>query len=112
DHPTDLLVERSDLVEVSSRVTIEQLAELVGLVPGIQLVDVRNPGETWSGTLTGARVIPLAVLADSLDQLDREAPVVVNCAGGYRSMVGASFFSHAGFADVSDLVGGFGAWTA
>ena len=49
---------------------------------------------------------------DSLDKLDRRAPVVVNCAGGYRSLVAASLLRHAGFSDVSDLIGGFGAWTA
>jgi rhodanese-related sulfurtransferase/glyoxylase-like metal-dependent hydrolase (beta-lactamase superfamily II) len=108
--PGRLVVERPDLVETSSRVTIEQLAELVGLVPDIQLVDVRNPGETVAGTLGGAQVIPLAVLVDSLDQLDRDAPVVINCAGGYRSIVAASLLRHAGFSDVSDLIGGYGAW--
>jgi rhodanese-related sulfurtransferase len=110
--PAELFLGRPDLVETSSRVTIEQLAELAGLVPGIQLVDVRNPGETAMGTLSGAKAIPLAVLVDSLDQLDPDAPVVVNCAGGYRSIIAASLLSHAGFADVSDLIGGFGAWTA
>jgi rhodanese-related sulfurtransferase/glyoxylase-like metal-dependent hydrolase (beta-lactamase superfamily II) len=110
--PSQLFLSRPDLVEASSRVTIEQLAELVGLVPDLQVVDVRNPGETAAGTLAGARVIPLAVLVDSLEELDREAPTVVHCAGGYRSLVAASVLSHAGFRDVSDLVGGYGAWTA
>jgi len=81
-------------------------------VPDLQLVDVRNPGETAGGTLTGAQVIPLARLVDSLDELDPGAPVVVNCAGGHRSLIAASLLSHAGFADVSDLIGGYGAWTA
>ena len=71
--PSRLFMDRPDLVESSSRVTIEELAELVGLEPTLQLVDVRNPGETAAGTLVGARVIPLAVLVDSLDQLDRGA---------------------------------------
>ena len=105
------LLERPDLVEASSRVTIEQLAELVGLMPDIQLVDVRNPGETAAGVLPGARPIPLAILVDSLGDLQRDAPVVVNCAGGYRSIVGASLLRHSGFSDVSDLLGGYGAWT-
>jgi hydroxyacylglutathione hydrolase len=107
-----LLIDRPDLVEVSSRVTIEQLAELIGLMPEIQLVDVRNPGEAGLGTLSGACVIPLVALVDSLDQLDRDDPVVVNCAGGYRSMIAASVLRHAGFSDVSDLIGGYDAWSA
>ncbi len=73
---------------------------------------MRAAAETAAGTLARAVEIPLAVLADSLDALDRQLPVVVYCASGYRSMVAASLLSHAGFADVSDLLGGFGAWAA
>ena len=110
--PNELFVGRPDLVEASSRITIEQLAELVGLEPALQLVDVRNPGETADGTVPGARMLPLAVLVDSLGTLDRDAPVVVNCAGGHRSLIAASVLRHAGFTDVSDLLGGYGAWAS
>jgi hydroxyacylglutathione hydrolase len=110
--PAELLIDRRDLVESSSRLTIEQLAELMGLQPAIQLVDVRNPGEAAGGTLPGAQLIPLPILIDSVDRLDREAPVVVYCAGGYRSMIAASALRHAAFPDVSDILGGCGAWSA
>ena len=110
--PGRLVMERPDLVERSSRISIEQLAELRGLEPGMQLVDVRNPGEAAAGTLPGVRLVPLAVLVDSLGGLDRDAPIVVNCAGGYRSVIAASVLGHAGFSDVSDLVGGYAAWSA
>jgi DMSO/TMAO reductase YedYZ molybdopterin-dependent catalytic subunit/rhodanese-related sulfurtransferase/glyoxylase-like metal-dependent hydrolase (beta-lactamase superfamily II) len=106
----DVLACRADLVEASSRMTIGQLAELRGLEPDLQLVDVRSAAETASGTLPGATEIPLAVLADSLDALDRALPIVVYCASGYRSVVAASTLAAAGFLDVSDLLGGFGAW--
>jgi rhodanese-related sulfurtransferase len=36
--------------------------------------------------------------------------VVAYCASGYRSLVAASMLRASGFDDVSDLVGGFGAW--
>jgi rhodanese-related sulfurtransferase len=86
------------------------LAELLGPQPDMKLVDVGNPGETAAGMLPAARVVPLAVLDDSLDGFDREAPIVVTCAGGFRSVIAASVLRHAGFADVSDLIGGYGAW--
>jgi rhodanese-related sulfurtransferase/glyoxylase-like metal-dependent hydrolase (beta-lactamase superfamily II) len=110
--PSQLLIDRPDLVEASSRLTMEQVAELRGLQPGLQLVDVRNPGEAAAGTLPGARVLPLPVLVDSLDELETDAPVVVNCAGGYRSLIAASVLRRAGFTDVSDLLGGYGAWAS
>lgn len=110
--PNELFMERRDIIEASSRVTVEQLAELIGSVHDVQLVDVRNPGETSGGTLPGARVIPLPVLVDRLDELDRNDPIVISCASGHRSLIAASVVRHAGFDDVSDLIGGYGAWTA
>lgn len=106
----EVFAQRPDLIETSSRLTIEQLAELRGLEPCLQLVDVRNPQETAAGTITGAREIPLPAFADSIESLDQTAPVVVYCASGYRSMVAASALRASGFDDVSDVLGGFGAW--
>lgn len=110
DDPARVFATRPELIETSSRLTIEQLAELRGLEPGHQLVDVRSPGETAGGTLPGAREIPLAALTDALAGLDPAGPVVVYCASGYRSQVAASVLRSAGFADVSDLLGGYAAW--
>ena len=55
---------------------------------------------------------PLPQLNSVLASLDASKPTVVYCAGGYRSSIGASRLVSAGFADVSDLLGGYGAWTA
>lgn len=105
-----VFTQRPDLVETASRVTAEQLAELLGSRPGLQLVDVRNPGETEDGVIPGAQEIPLPALTDSIESLDQREPVVAYCASGYRSLVAASVLRASGFADVSDLVGGFDAW--
>ncbi|MDT5051623.1 MAG: hydroxyacylglutathione hydrolase [Mycobacterium sp.] len=105
-----VFTQRPDLVETASRVTAEQLAELLGSRPGLQLVDVRNPGETEDGVIPGAQEIPLPTLTDSIESLDQREPVVAYCASGYRSLVAASVLRASGFADVSDLVGGFDAW--
>ncbi|MGD1170958.1 molybdopterin-dependent oxidoreductase [Mycobacterium seoulense] len=99
-----------DLVETPPRLTIGQLAELRGLDPRLQLVDIRSPRETVQGTIPGARRIPLANLTDSLSALDPTAPVVIYCAGGHRSIAAARVLRASGFGDVSQLVGGFDAW--
>src|SRR5579859_1466388 len=108
--PASVFAARPELVERSSRLTIGQLAELRGLEPGLQLVDVRAAAETANGTIPGAVEIPLAVLTGSLDGLDRNLPVVAYCASGYRSQAAASTLAAAGFRDVSDLLGGYSAW--
>jgi rhodanese-related sulfurtransferase/glyoxylase-like metal-dependent hydrolase (beta-lactamase superfamily II) len=110
DDLASVFANRPDLIEQGSRLTIGQLAELRGLEPDIQIVDVRGAAETADGTVPGAVEIPLAVLADSLDGLDRERPVVVYCGSGYRSQVAASTLDALGFRDVSDLLGGYHAW--
>ena len=110
DDLASVLTAGPGLVEASSRLSIEQLAELARLEPALQLVDVRSPAETAEGTLPGAREIPLAILAKLPDALDRCAPVLVYSARGYRSLVAASFLQAAGFGDVADLLGGYRAW--
>ena len=77
---------------------------------GVQLVDIRNPGETAGGTIPGARTIPLPELPRRLGELDEGAPVIVYCAGAWRSSVAASLLRANGFVDVSDILGGYNAW--
>jgi DMSO/TMAO reductase YedYZ molybdopterin-dependent catalytic subunit/rhodanese-related sulfurtransferase/glyoxylase-like metal-dependent hydrolase (beta-lactamase superfamily II) len=112
DDLASVFTRRPDLIEASSRLSIEQLAEFRGLEPALQLVDVRGQAETALGTLPGAREIPLTSLTNMLEGLDRSAPVVVYCASGFCSQLAASLLRAAGFADVSDLLGGYPAWEA
>jgi hydroxyacylglutathione hydrolase len=99
-------------VERLSRLPAETLAERIRTVPGLVLVDVRNPGEVEHGSIDGARHISLPSLLNLADDLDPSAPTVVFCAGGYRSAIASSLLRSKGFADVSDLIGGYTAWTA
>jgi rhodanese-related sulfurtransferase len=58
----------------------------------------------------GAVNIPLAQLARRVDELDPAKPTLLYCAGGWRSSVGSSLLRHLGFADVSDVLGGYAGW--
>lgn len=99
-------------VERLSRLPAEALAQRLRTVPGLVLVDVRNPGEVELGSIEGARHISLPSLLSRADELDRTAPTVVFCAGGYRSAIASSLLRSHGFSDVSDLIGGYTAWSA
>ena len=105
-----VLARQPDLVENTSRLTVEQLAELRGSRPHLQLVDVRGRAEVAGGIIPGALEIPLPTLTHSFSSLDQAAPVVLYCASGSRSMVAASVLRASGFDDVSDVLGGYGAW--
>ena len=54
----------------------------------------------------------LPQLLTRLGELDRTAPTVVFCAGGYRSSIASSLLRSHGFSDVSDIIGGYTAWAA
>lgn len=103
------LVERPEVARQASRLQVGTFDEVVGR-HDVQVVDVRGPGEHALGSIPGAVAIPLAELRDAVDSLDLDRPIVAYCAGGYRSSVAASLLRALGAEDVSDLLGGYGAW--
>ena len=107
-----VLAERPALAGVARRLPASDLATWAAEEPRLQVVDVRNPGETADGVVDGAVVVPLAGLLDGLEALDPSAPTVVYCAGGYRSSIGASLLRAHGFSTVADILGGYGAWAS
>lgn len=100
--------ELPDLVTSAERIEakgVDRLAE------STLVLDVRNAGERDGGQyIPGAVHIPLAELARRHDELPADRPVLVHCAGGWRSSVAASLLRSQGHTDVTDLVGGYAAW--
>lgn len=110
EHPLAVMADNPDRVRPASRLTAADFDSRRGDIGGLQLVDIRNPGEVALGTIEGASEIPVGQLPSRLGELDPKAPTVVFCAGGYRSSVAASLLRQAGFEDVSDILGGYAAW--
>lgn len=99
-------------VERSARLDVPELVAALADAADLQLVDIRQPGETSEGVIDGAIEIPLTRLNERLAQLDASKRTIIYCAGGFRSSIAASRLTAAGFGDVADLLGGYGAWTA
>lgn len=108
--PYQTMVSHYEDTGIASRITATALSEKITDIPELQIVDVRNQGETAEGMVPGALNIPVNQLADRSNELDRHKPTVLYCAGGYRSSVAASLLRQQGFQDVSDVIGGYGAW--
>ena len=47
-----------------------------------------------------------------MGELPRDRPLLVHCAGGYRSSIAASLLQRHGFAHVAEIAGGIAAWEA
>lgn len=105
-----VMAEHPDQTERASRLTVPEFDRRRVEIDDLQVVDIRNPGEVALGAIDGAIEIPVGQLPGRLDELDSSAPTVIYCAGGYRSSVAASLLRQEGFSDVSDLLGGYGAW--
>lgn len=90
------------------------LAEMID-EQGAVVVDARTRSEYDKGHIPGAvhmpggELVPAALRA-GLDSADREAPVVVHCAGRTRSILGAYLLGQAGLTDVYALRNGTMAW--
>jgi hydroxyacylglutathione hydrolase len=108
--PLKAMLDNQDQVQTGSRLTVVDFAERQRDIPNLQVVDVRNPGEVAGGMIPDALAIPVGQLPARVEELDPNRPTVVYCAGGYRSSVAASLLRHRGFADVSDVRGGYNAW--
>lgn len=91
------------------QVTVQDLQASLGH-HAVTLVDVRNLTEWESGRIAGAQHIPLGYLTDRLADIPRDKPIVVQCAAGARSAIGASVLKAHGVENVINLVGGIGAW--
>lgn len=76
------------------------------------LVDVRAPGERQQKRIAGSLEMPLNHLEERAGELPGGRPLLVFCAGGYRSSIAASLLQRRGFAQVSEIAGGITAWEA
>lgn len=76
------------------------------------LLDVRTPREREEKRLEGSVGIPLNHFTERVSELPRDRPLLVYCAGGYRSSIAASLLQLQGFAKVSEIAGGITAWEA
>jgi molybdopterin/thiamine biosynthesis adenylyltransferase/rhodanese-related sulfurtransferase len=77
-----------------------------------ELIDVREPFEYEIARIDGAKLIPLGEIAERLNELSGERPIVVHCHSGTRSAQATRLLQQRGFANVYNLEGGIDAWSA
>jgi adenylyltransferase/sulfurtransferase len=76
-----------------------------------ELIDVREAFEYEIARIDGAKLIPLGEIAQRMDELQREQPIVVHCHSGRRSAEAVRLLLQRGFANVYNLEGGIDAWS-
>ena len=93
------------LPEISVQELQKQLSE-----NKISVLDVRREAEWMTGHVEGAAWWPLDRFRISPPEVDLNIPLAVHCQSGYRSILACSLLQRAGFQNVINVSGGFGAW--
>jgi hydroxyacylglutathione hydrolase len=106
------LESRPDLTVTTDRLSAPFAAELLSSPQPPLAIDVRAPRERDQKYIAGSLAIPLNHLTENLEKLPKDRPLLVYCAGGYRSSIAASLLQRSGFNPVSEIAGGIVAWEA
>jgi molybdopterin/thiamine biosynthesis adenylyltransferase/rhodanese-related sulfurtransferase len=97
---------KSEITEVDTATAAARIAD------GALVLDVREPDEYDEGALDGAIHIPRGHLEAQIEGriADRDAAVVVYCAGGVRSAFAVKTLQELGYTAAASMEGGFGRW--
>ena len=90
--------------------TVEKLREAIDA--GAVLVDVREENEYADGHIAGAIDIPIRTLAQTLDKVPADQPVVVYCASGFRAALSTAALHIMGYSNVRVFPPSYPAWEA
>ncbi|HLK57684.1 MAG TPA: MBL fold metallo-hydrolase [Chthonomonadaceae bacterium] len=74
------------------------------------LLDIRTPREFAGGSVSGAKSLPLCELPGRLAEIPRADHITLMCQGGYRGTIAASLLLNAGYHDLENVEGGYGAY--
>lgn len=91
-------------------VSVEELARLREEQADFVLLDVREESEYETANL-GGHLVPLATLDEQIDELDRDARILVHCRSGHRGAQAVEQLRSAGFEDAWNVNGGLVAWS-
>lgn len=103
---------RPECMVRTERLSAPLAAELLASNEAPVAVDVRTPREREQKFISGSMHVPLNHLTEREAELPKNRPLLVYCAGGYRSSIAASILRRDGFADVSEIAGGIAGWEA
>ena len=103
---------RSEVVTETLRISPERAAEQITSNEALKVIDIRAAGERAAKSIANSTHIPLQRLVEDTRGMPRKTPMLVHCAGGYRSSIAASLLQREGFTNVTELAGGLAAWEA
>jgi rhodanese-related sulfurtransferase len=94
------------------QITAADLKSSMSSVAPPRLLDVRTPEERQIASIDGSIHATQSVAQQMMSTWPKDAPIVVYCHHGLRSLDAASYLIGHGFTNVRSLAGGIDAWSA
>ncbi len=92
---------------MADEITVDQL--VIERERGATVIDVREVDEYIEAHVPGVRLVPLATVPETMDDLPIDETLYVICRSGARSLRAADFLNANGFTAIS-VAGGTSAW--
>jgi hydroxyacylglutathione hydrolase len=73
----------------------------------LEVIDVRKPSEFAAEHVEDAKNLALDFINDHMADFDKEKPLYLYCAGGYRSMIASSILKARGWDNIINIEGGW-----
>ena len=97
-------------LETVPQITVHELEDWMDEHRDVVVVDVREPSEWMEGHIPSAFHVPMLEALRRQDELPRERPKAVLCAGGLRSSTVISALTRHGITNWYNVTGGMTAW--
>jgi len=97
-------------LELNEELSAKEVSQLLNETNVPFLVDVREPHELENGRIPNSINIPMQEVAQRMDEIPKDQPVIVYCHLGMRSLHVIQFLKNNGYSNLSNLAGGIEAW--
>lgn len=98
-----------DVKSLPADVDVAQTKALLGR-NDVVILDVREQQEYDEGHIPGVVLIPVGEVANRLNEIPKDKPVIVTCHSGNRSSAVTKFLREQGYTNVHNMQGGIIAW--
>jgi adenylyltransferase/sulfurtransferase len=95
-----------------SEISVEETYQLLQKRESVVLLDIREKEEIAMGYIQSAVFLPQGRLGQDVENLlpEKDAPIVVYCAGGIRSLAAAKLMRGKGYVHVFSMAKGINGW--
>src|SRR5688500_18335472 len=92
-------------------ITVDELKKQLDAKAPLKLIDVRESDEYGVGRIPNAISVPRGFLELRIEKkAQRDEPIILYCASGMRSALGARSLAEMGYTNVQSLAGGYDRW--